>query len=107
MLTELLRIASPDLARRWLHALLRVPVDQREALVQAFEARVLAEFGVPAQPSAQAAMDAVGDALRVHYPPEQREGYVEERIVEYARVQAEPAVQAARKKAAAKRAKRG
>jgi hypothetical protein len=52
-------------------------------------------------------MDAAGDALRVPYPPEQREGYVEERIVEYARVQAEPAVRAARKKAPAKRAKRG
>jgi hypothetical protein len=107
MLTELLRSASPDMARRWLHALLRVPVDQREALVQAFEARVLAEFGGHAEARAQAAMDAAGDALRVHYPPEQREGYVEERIVEYARVQAEPAVRAARKESPAKRATRG
>jgi hypothetical protein len=101
LLTELLRSASPDLARRWLHALLRVPEPEREAMVLALEARVLAEFG-PLPGVDQPA----GVSLWVHYPPEQRTGYVEERIVEYAHVPEPKAPRAKREKAPAKRAKR-
>lgn len=45
MLTELLRPCGPELARRWLAALLLVPADQRESVVQAVEAQIVREFG--------------------------------------------------------------
>jgi hypothetical protein len=81
LLIELLQRGTPDQARRWLHALLRVPAEEREALVQAFERRVEAEYG-----ERSGAADAFGQTLQVRYPPEQREGYVEERVVEYVHV---------------------
>ncbi|GAB4386444.1 MAG: hypothetical protein Kow0022_15440 [Phycisphaerales bacterium] len=45
MLTELLRPCGPELARRWLAALLLVPTDQRESVVQAVEEQIVREFG--------------------------------------------------------------
>lgn len=41
MLIELLRPAGPEIARRWLAALLIVPEEDREAVVQAIEARII------------------------------------------------------------------
>lgn len=84
LLTELLRSATPDLARRWLAALLHVPASEREALVHAMEERVLAAFG-----AGPAASELLGEhathkpSLSVVYPAIQREGYVEQSIVEY------------------------
>ncbi len=45
MLTELLRPASPELARRWLAALLIVPESERAAVVDAVEKQIVDEFG--------------------------------------------------------------
>lgn len=47
MLTELLRPAGAELARRWLAALLIAPEAEREALVDAVEARMASLYAVP------------------------------------------------------------
>ncbi len=45
MLVELMRAMGPELGRRWLAALTLVPEDEREAVVEAVEAQIVAEFG--------------------------------------------------------------
>lgn len=85
LLTELLRSATPDQARRWLHTLLRVPEAEREELVRAMEERVLERYGE------LRATQVAHEGFRVHHPPEQKDGYVEQRIVEYGQVPAEKA----------------
>ncbi len=45
MLADLLQPATPDLARRWLAALLMVPAAERAAIVSAVEAKIVEEFG--------------------------------------------------------------
>lgn len=97
MLVELLAPAGPDLARRWLAALLAVPREQRDQLVADVERRVAAaldrarpapgdEFDLPAAlpPSTQ---------LDVVHPPVQREGYVEQVITTYAKPLPQPLVE--------------
>ncbi len=44
MLIELLRPMGPQLARRWLAALLLVPEDERESLVEAIEEQIVREY---------------------------------------------------------------
>jgi hypothetical protein len=73
MLVELLQPAGPDLARRWVAALLAVARDDRAALVEEIERRVAARYG--------------DDALRelhVRTGPVQRDGYIEEIETTYA-----------------------
>lgn len=69
MLLELLHPAGPELARRWLAALLLVDRADREALVAEIERRVSAAY--PPAPS----LDA---ELHHRSPPVQRDGFVEE-----------------------------
>ncbi|MEZ6319340.1 MAG: hypothetical protein R3B49_11420 [Phycisphaerales bacterium] len=45
MLIELLKPAGPELARRWVAALLVAPEEEREAIVEAVEARIYQEYG--------------------------------------------------------------
>ena len=45
MLADLLQPATPDLARRWLAALLMVPAAERAAIVSAVEAKIVEQFG--------------------------------------------------------------
>ncbi len=45
MLADLLQPATPDLARRWLAALLMVPPEERAGTVNAVEARIVEQFG--------------------------------------------------------------
>lgn len=45
MLVELLKPAGLELGRRWLSALLLVPPDQREQLVEEVERRITKNFG--------------------------------------------------------------
>ena len=45
MLIELLRPAGPDLARRWLAALMLVPEAEREAVVGEVERSIVDEYG--------------------------------------------------------------
>lgn len=46
MIVELLRPAGPDLARRWLAALLLVDISDREAVVASIERQVADVYGV-------------------------------------------------------------
>jgi len=45
MLTELLRPCGPELARRWLAALMLVPEDERQRVVEAVEAQIVRDYG--------------------------------------------------------------
>ena len=44
LLIELMRPGSVELARRWVSALMLVPVDEREAIVSAVEAQIVADY---------------------------------------------------------------
>lgn len=76
-LVELLRAGSPDLARRWLAALLLVPETDRERIVEAVEHQIVNEYAVPASD------DAESPAMRVVYPPKEIPGGTEHVTVEY------------------------
>lgn len=73
MLLQLLEPAGPELARRWVAALMLVPGDEREAVVRGVERRIVEEYG-GSEPERQ---------VRVRRGPVQREGYVEEVISTY------------------------
>lgn len=81
---ELLRPASPDLARRWLAALLVVPVPDRAALVEAIERRIADTYPRPHEDR----------EITVVFPPQQRDGYVEQIEKTYA-VKKKPAAEKA------------
>ena len=44
LLIELMRPGSVELARRWVSALMLVPADEREAIVAAVEAQIVADY---------------------------------------------------------------
>lgn len=75
MLVELLQPAGPELARRWLSALLLAPREERESLVRAVEAKVAQLFGTKAPLDRSPAEDR---ELTVISPQVQKEGYVEQ-----------------------------
>lgn len=94
MLVELLRPGGVELARRWVAALLLAPPGEREGVVAAVEeqmARLYTEAGERAAEGADAQADARADAqadsrageLRVAYPPQQRDGFVEQAFTTY------------------------
>jgi hypothetical protein len=83
MLVELLRPATPELARRWVAALLLVPEAERAAVVESIEARIVETYARPEAPEdgpARAGRSAEGDEeeMVVVYPPTQRDGHVEQ-----------------------------
>ncbi len=85
MLLELLRPASPELARRWLAALMLVPPGEREEVVALVESRIVSEYTARGEPPK-------AEMLHLHSPPLQREGYTERVVRSYARADgAEPA----------------
>lgn len=92
MLLELLDPAGPELARRWVAALLMVDKADRPALVAEIERRVTEAY--PPEPG-------VAEELSVHQPAVQRDGYVEQVTTTYG--VAEPMTPA--KKPARKRAR--
>lgn len=73
MLVELLRPATPELARRWLAALLLVPESERAAVVAAVERQITETYERASPPE-----------LDVVHPPTASEGYVEQVVVTYA-----------------------
>jgi len=83
MLIELLRPAGPDLARRWLAALLLVPRDERAQVVGAIEQRINALY--PLGPEELPESDESCPEIHVVHPPLQREGYTEQVEVTYVR----------------------
>jgi hypothetical protein len=100
MLVELLKPAGPDLARRWLAALLLVDREDRPALVAEIEKRVASVYRKDAP--------ADGRQVEVVYPPVQREGYVEQVTTTYeVKPHAKPAKAGDAKRGGARRASRG
>lgn len=123
-LLELLRPATPDLARRWLSALLLVPEAEREAVVSSIERRIVELYtqdarsgqaaSQPANPPASAPNDEQdpddpppspgpsGRRVEVVQPPQQRDGYVEQVITTYEVVEEplKPAAQQPKRKRA-------
>jgi|GEM_PF-1666158 len=47
LLTDLLRPGQIELARRWVAALMLVPEDEREAMVEAIEQRIVETYAEP------------------------------------------------------------
>jgi len=45
MLVEVMKPMGPELARRWVAALMLVPDSEREAVVQAVEQQIASEYG--------------------------------------------------------------
>lgn len=87
MLVELLRPLGPELARRWLAALLAIPAHEREAAVGAVEARVAEAYNQRAAASrkrtGKSAGGKRGKSFDVLSPPVQREGYTEQVVTTY------------------------
>lgn len=77
MLVELLRPATPELARRWLAALLLVPESERASLVASVEDRIVETYLSGPGPSKEAPPVSEGEVVVV-YPPVSREGYSEQ-----------------------------
>lgn len=104
----MLRPGTPDLARRWLAALLIVPEEEREAVVSAIERRIVAQYPLPAVPAAGALGEGVvapavvtksigaprlpgtPRQVNIKHPPVQKQGYVEEVIRTYEVVEEKP-----------------
>jgi hypothetical protein len=83
MLVQMLRPAGPDLARRWLAALLVVPPEEREAVVREVEQRVTALYTDTAP---------AGDAeVHVVHPPHEAGGFIEQVETTYVRTAGTPA----------------
>ncbi len=80
MLIELLQPTGPDLARRWLAALLLVPRDERQSVVESVERRIASMFD-PDAPLAS----TDDEEIDIVFPPVQRQGYVEQTHKTYAR----------------------
>jgi hypothetical protein len=74
MLVELLQPAGPDLARRWLAALLLVPRAERESIVAAVEARISELYPIGIEPP----------QVHVVHPPVQHNGFTEQVTTTYA-----------------------
>lgn len=73
----MLRPATPELARRWLAALLAVPENERAGVVAAVERQIIATY----EHTATASVNSP-EVILVH-PPVAREGYVEQVVVTY------------------------
>ena len=93
-----MRSVGPELARRWLAALLVVPSEQREALVAEVERRVVAAHGRATTAAAEAKRGE--PVVYVRGAAAQRDGFVEEVETSYATVEAKPLRKAAKRRRA-------
>jgi len=80
MLIELLRAGTPDLARRWVAALLLVPESERAAVVNAVELRIVTEYGALAS---HAESDADPPMMHIAENPVVKDGHTEQIIRSY------------------------
>lgn len=88
MLVELLRAGTPDLARRWVAALLLVPESDRAAVVNAVELRIVTEYG--GVPMRLADAEDEPPMLHVASPPVAKDGHTEQIIRSYSAPPAKP-----------------
>jgi len=70
MLIELLKQETPELARRWVAALLLAPESEREGIVDSVEARFVELYASSEDPDDQPILSVTSD-------PAQRDGYTE------------------------------
>lgn len=79
--------AGADLSRRWLAALMLVPVDERAAVVEAVEKQIVEQY----DPANRDGSDEVADEafVHVHEPPVQKQGHTEQTIRSYAKKKSE------------------
>lgn len=73
MLVELLRPAGAELGRRWLACLMLAPESEREAIVDSIERRMAELYLKPGG----------NRSVSVAHPPEQREGFIEQKFTTY------------------------
>lgn len=97
MLVELLQPTGPDLARRWLAALLSIPRDERLAAVEAIEHRI-ATLYAQHDDTFNAATEPGGREIHVISSPIQRDGYTEHTETTYSTTK-RPAVPAPKRAA--------
>ena len=88
MLVELLRAGTPDLARRWVAALLLVPESDRAAVVNAVELRIVTEYG--GAPALGPDDEADPPMMHVASPPVVKDGHTEQIIRSYSAPPAKP-----------------
>lgn len=111
MLLELLRPAGgggPELARRWLAALMLVPMSERAEVVRAVEREISRTYGAQREAAASGASSQTGGegtiegraSWAVHHPPVQKDGYVEEVVKTYEEVEPKPEAKAKPKRRA-------
>lgn len=86
MLVELLRPATPELARRWLAALLVVPAPERAGVVTAVERQIITTYDHGRAPEPEGAQE-----VDVVHPSTSRDGYIEQVVVTYAPTETKPA----------------
>jgi len=82
MLIELMRPAGPELARRWLAALLLAPERDRPSIVAEVERRMVALYAEPLTPTEKESSsvesgDDEAPVVHIVSPPVQKQGYVE------------------------------
>lgn len=82
MLIELLKQETPELARRWLAALMIVPEDERAEVVESVEQRLVEVYADQRNPDDQ-------PILSYTTPPTQHEGYTETVTRDYANAEGE------------------
>ncbi|MFI4916471.1 MAG: hypothetical protein ACIAS6_08195 [Phycisphaerales bacterium JB060] len=73
MLVEFLRPAGAELGRRWLACLMLAPESEREAIVDSIERRMTELYLKSDEPR----------NVNVAHPPEQREGFIEQKFTTY------------------------
>ncbi len=87
MLIELLRAGTPDLARRWVAALLLVPESERASVVNAVEMRIVSEYSTPTlqfrSDGTAPEDDAEDPMMHVASPPVVKDGHTEQIIRSY------------------------
>jgi len=84
MLIELLRPAGPEVARRWLAALMLVDSEEREAMVAMVERQIAQLYGPGARREEPAGFQVV-------HPPVQRDGHTEQIVTTYEVIEEKPA----------------
>ncbi|MEM9083806.1 MAG: hypothetical protein AAGB34_09430 [Planctomycetota bacterium] len=84
MMLELMKGGGPELGRRWLAALYRAPAEEREAIVDAIEARILSIYDDERKDQAAETMLHIAEDA-VH-----KEGFTEQVIRSYSAAAASP-----------------
>lgn len=97
MLVELLRPVGPELARRWLAALLAIPAHEREQAVAAIEARIAQAYAADTGASRKRGAKR-GKSFDVVAPPVQKDGYTEQVVTTYDVQESESREQTQRKR---------